>query len=70
MIYGKTNIYAGPGGAQQFSSTSSGTAWDVSVYANSSHSHSIGGRTSNSVGSSSSFSIKPKNILMAYYIKS
>lgn len=70
MIYGKTNIYAGPGGAQQFGWTSTGTDWDVSVYANSSHSHSIGDRTSNSVGSSSSFSIKPKNILMAYYIKS
>lgn len=70
MIYGKTNVQGGSGGVQQYASINSETNWDVQVYANSGHSHSIGSRTSNSVGSSNSFSIKPKNILMAYYIKS
>jgi microcystin-dependent protein len=70
MTFGKTNIQGGGGGVQQFAWKNSETNWDVQVYANGSHSHSIDDRTSNSVGSSNSFSIKPKNILMAYYIKS
>ena len=70
MTYGKTNIYGGSGGPQHFADNNTETDWDVTVYANSSHSHNVPDRTSNSAGNSSAFSIKPKNILMAYYIKS
>ncbi len=70
MIVGKTNIQGGRGGAQHFAWVNSETDWDVTVYANSNHSHSINNRTSNATGSGNSFSIKPKNILMGYYIKS
>lgn len=70
FTWGRTNIVGGKGGVNQYAITSGNYAWGVQVSANSHQHTSIPNRTSTYQGSSSSFAIKPQNILMAYYIKS
>lgn len=70
MQYGSTSIVTGGGGVNHFKHSGDDYDMEVAVDANSAHTHSISDRTSTAVGSTSSFAIKPTNILMAYYIKS